>query len=42
MTQEKIMSVEHWFAATLQAISDPVITTDLQGRMTFLNLAAER
>ena len=42
MTQEKIMSVEHWFAATLQAISDPVITTDLQGRMTFLNPAAER
>lgn len=38
----KLKRVEHWFAATLQAISDAVITIDHGGRITFLNAVAEQ
>lgn len=30
-----------WFRATLQSIADAVITTDVKGRVTFMNSAAE-
>jgi PAS domain S-box-containing protein len=33
--------IEHWLAATLQSIADAIITTDKEGRITFLNTQAE-
>lgn len=36
-----IRTREQWFAATLKSISDAVITTDVDGRVTFLNRSAE-
>jgi PAS domain S-box-containing protein len=33
---------ERWFATTLRSIGDAVMTTDLDGRITFMNDAAER
>jgi two-component system cell cycle sensor histidine kinase/response regulator CckA len=32
---------ERWFATTLNSVADAVVTTDLMGRVTFLNPAAE-
>jgi len=33
--------IEHWLAATLHSIGDAIITTDREGRITFLNTHAE-
>jgi two-component system, cell cycle sensor histidine kinase and response regulator CckA len=40
---ERILSErEHWFATTLRSISDAVIATDSEQRITFMNPVAER
>ncbi|MBS2036986.1 response regulator [bacterium] len=37
----KTRSMERWLATTLESIADGVLTTDLQGRVNFINSAAE-
>ncbi|MCU7496334.1 MAG: PAS domain S-box protein [Ignavibacteria bacterium] len=37
----KLKANERWFSTTLKSIGDAVITTDLTGRVTFMNVIAE-
>lgn len=39
--EKKVQESEQWLATTLRSISDAVLTTDAQGRVTFLNPMAE-
>lgn len=39
--EEQLRKSEHWFASTLRCVSDAVIATDADSRVTFLNPAAE-
>jgi PAS domain S-box-containing protein len=39
---KKLRERERWFATTLKALSEGVITTGTEGRVTFMNPAAER
>jgi PAS domain S-box-containing protein len=41
-TQAALSRVERWLATTLRSIGDAVISTDLEGRVTFLNPCAEQ
>lgn len=38
---EAMREREQWFSATLRSIADAVVTTDVDGRVTFLNRAAQ-
>jgi len=40
--EQKLVERERWFAATLRSIGDGVLATDCDGRVAFLNAAAER
>jgi PAS domain S-box-containing protein len=40
--EEEVRQQREWFQVTLRSIGDAVITTDIQGRVTFLNPIAER
>lgn len=40
-SEKKIRENERWFSTTLKSIGDAVITTDLEGNVTFLNTVAE-
>jgi len=40
--ESQLRKRERWFSTTLQAIADAVISVDLEGRITFMNPAAER
>ncbi len=39
--ERKLKQIEQWFAAAIQSIGDAVLTTDVAGRITFLNPVAE-
>ena len=39
--ERQLREADRWFAHTLQCVSDGVVVTDLQGRVRFLNPAAE-
>jgi len=39
--EEEVRQQREWFQVTLRSIGDAVITTDIQGRVTFLNPIAE-
>jgi PAS domain S-box-containing protein len=39
--ERQLSEREHWFSTTLASLSDAVIATDAEGRVTFLNRAAE-
>lgn len=39
--ESKIKANERWFSTTLKSIGDAVITTDLSGKITFMNVVAE-
>jgi PAS domain S-box-containing protein len=39
--EEEVRQQREWFQVTLRSIGDAVITTDIQGRVTFLNPVAE-
>ncbi len=41
LAQKTLEERERWFVATLKSIGDAVITTDNEGRVTFMNPAAE-
>lgn len=41
LLERKLKESEEWLAATLRSIADGVITTDIDGRVTFMNRAAE-
>ncbi|MBK7978323.1 MAG: response regulator [Deltaproteobacteria bacterium] len=40
-TEQRIRSMERWLTDTLSSIGDAVVATDVEGRVTFLNPAAE-
>lgn len=40
--EKQLREVDRWFAHTLQCVSDGVIVTDLDGRIRFVNPAAEQ
>ena len=40
--ERKLKESEQWFAKTLHCISDAVIATDLEGKIQFMNSAAEK
>jgi PAS domain S-box-containing protein len=40
--EEEVRQQREWFQVTLRSIGDAVITTDIQGQVTFLNPIAER
>lgn len=40
--ESKLKEMEQWFAATLKSIGNAVVTTDTEGRITFMNYAAEK
>ncbi len=40
--EEEVRQQREWFHVTLRSIGDGVITTDIQGKVTFLNPIAER
>jgi two-component system, cell cycle sensor histidine kinase and response regulator CckA len=41
-TEKRIRDREQWLSTTLSSIADAVITTDCEGRVTFLNAAAQK
>ena len=40
--ESRLKEMERWFAATLKSIGDAVVTSDTEGRITFMNYAAEK
>src|ERR1700721_252396 len=40
-TESRLPKMERWVVATLRGISDGVIATDTEGRITFMNAPAE-
>jgi CheY-like chemotaxis protein len=38
----RLRQMERWLASTLRSMGDAVVTTDLEGRVTYLNQVAER
>jgi two-component system cell cycle sensor histidine kinase/response regulator CckA len=39
--ERRLRERERWFSTTLRAIGDAVVTVDIEGRVTFMNRAAE-
>ena len=39
-TEQKLRQMERWMASTLKSMGDAVLTTDLQGKITFMNQIA--
>lgn len=39
--ESKLKANERWFSTTLKSVGDAVITTDLEGNVTFMNVIAE-
>lgn len=40
--ESRLKEMERWFAATLKSIGEAVVTTDTEGRISFMNYAAEK
>jgi two-component system, OmpR family, phosphate regulon sensor histidine kinase PhoR len=40
--ENRLKEMGRWFAATLKSIGDAVVTSDTEGRITFMNYAAEK
>lgn len=40
--ERRLRESEQWFASTLRCVGDAVVATDMQGKVTFMNTAAEK